>query len=177
MKRTDIHTSSGYFDRYINLVDDIELSEAFQNSLDELNSLEINRINKIGDLTYATGKWTIKETIQHLIDVERILSYRAMLIARNDKTPTAGFEPEFLAKNSKANSRTLKGVIDELKFVRLSTAALFNSFDDEQLQNKGINWKYEMPVAAIGLAIIGHQIHHFKIFEEKYFPLLVQTED
>lgn len=176
MKKSAIIVEPNYFDKYINLVDDIDLSAAFQNSLNELEYVEIDRFKEIGDLTYAIGKWTIKETIQHLIDVERILSYRAMLIARNDNTPTSGFDPVLLAHNSKANSRNLKDVIEEIKFVRLSTAAMFNSFDDEQLLRRGINWKYEMPVLAIGFVIVGHQIHHFNLFEQKYFNLLTHNK-
>lgn len=176
MKKSSIITEPNYFDKYINLVEDIELSKAFQNSLIDLNDIEIDRINEIGDLTYAIGKWTIKETIQHLVDVERILSYRAMLIARNDKTETSGFDPVFLAQNSKANSRSLKELLDEIKFVRLSTSAMFNSFDDEQLLRRGVNWKFEMPALAIGFIIAGHQIHHFNLFEQKYFNVLTHNK-
>jgi hypothetical protein len=59
-----------------------------------------------------------------------------------------------------------------LRITRLSTKALFESFDAETLQNTGVNWKYEISVLAMGFTIIGHQIHHLKIIEEKYYPLL-----
>jgi len=172
MKRSAIYPLPEYYERYIKLVDDIELSAAFDQSLNKLNSPGINRFNEIGDLVYAPGKWTIKKVLQHLIDTERILTYRTLLIARSDKTPTAGFEPEYLAENSNADSRTFNDLIEESKSVRLSTISLFNSFDDDQLSRRGNNWKYEMSVLAMGFTIVGHQIHHFKIFEEKYFPLL-----
>jgi hypothetical protein len=77
-----------------------------------------------------------------------------------------------LAANVKADQRMIDSLIDELKITRLSTKALFESFDDEALQNTGINWKYEISVLAMGFTIIGHHTHHLKVIEEKYYPLL-----
>ena len=64
--------------------------------------------------------------------------------------------------------------MEELKALRLATKALYDSFGDRTLLNAGINWKYEISVLAMGFALIGHQIHHLKVIEEKYFPLLDQ---
>ena len=72
----------------------------------------------------------------------------------------------------KAEKRTIDDLIEELKNTRLSTKAMFASFDDDTLLSMGTNWKYEMSVLAMGFMIIGHQKHHWKIIEEKYFPLV-----
>jgi hypothetical protein len=71
-----------------------------------------------------------------------------------------------------AERRAIDELINELKIVRASTKAMFESFDAETLLHKGTNWKYEISVLAMGFAIVGHQIHHLKIIEENYFPLL-----
>jgi hypothetical protein len=62
------------------------------------------------DYRYAEGKWTIKDIIQHLIDTERIFSYRAMRISRNDKTPLASFDEDDYINNTNANERNLQGL-------------------------------------------------------------------
>ena len=171
MKKSDIKPMPQYFNKYIDLVEDIELSEAFEDSLEQLDMLNIKQLMRLGDKVFIPGKWTVNKIIQHLIDSERILSYRTLLFARNDKSITAGFDQDFLADNSNADERSLIDLIEELKIVRLSTAALFNSFDEEILQKKGINWKYEISVLGMGFNIIGHQIHHFNIIGEKYYLL------
>ena len=51
---------------------------------------------------YATGKWTMKEVLLHLIDDERIYAYRALAIARGDTTPLPGFNQEAYALASRA---------------------------------------------------------------------------
>jgi hypothetical protein len=61
-------------------------------------------------------------------------------------------------------------LITELKAVRASSKAMFDSFDEEMLLAKGINWKYEISVLAMGFALLGHQFHHLKIIEENYYP-------
>jgi len=172
MKKTAINPMPHYFDRYINLVGDVELKQAFADSLRQLDRLDKSLLTKLGGVTYAPGKWTVKDHLQHLSDAERIMSYRTLLFARRDRTVPACFDQDLLVANSRANKRTIDDLIGELKTVRASTKMMFDVFDNEELLNRGVNWKSEMSVLAMGFAIIGHQIHHLKIIEEKYFPLL-----
>jgi uncharacterized damage-inducible protein DinB len=120
------------------------------------------------DYRYAEGKWTIKEIIQHIIDTERIFSYRALRISRNDKTPLPGFEENDYVDNTDANKRGLQELLTELSAVRHATLLLFKSFSEEQLARIGIASENEISVRAIGFIIIGHQKHHQKVFEERY---------
>src|SRR5687767_2495900 len=53
-----------------------------------------------GDFAYATGKWTIKELIGHVIDTERIMAYRATCFARNDQNPLPGFDERNYVDNA-----------------------------------------------------------------------------
>lgn len=160
-----------YFGRYINQVKDVELIEAFENSLKQIDDLDIEKLNRIGNKVYAADKWTINSIIQHITDWERILSYRALVFARQAGITPQGMDEQILADNSNADSRNIAEVVEELRLARLSTKSMFESFDEEILLNKGIVWKDEMSVLAMGFNIIGHQVHHFKIIEERYFPL------
>jgi hypothetical protein len=172
MKRSDIKTMPQYFEKYINLVDDLELSQAFGESVKQLDRLDRNLLARLDSKRYSPGKWTVKETLQHVIDWERILSFRTLLFARKEGSTPQGVDGDLLAVNMKADQRAIDSLVDELRITRLSTKALFESFDEETLQNTGTNWKYEISVLAMGFTIIGHQIHHLKIIEEKYYPLL-----
>lgn len=172
MKRSQINPLPEYFDRYIKLVADVELSQAFADSIEQLKAIDRERLTKLGDKRYAPDKWTVKDIIQHLVDVERVLSYRSLLFARKDPSVPQGFDQDLMAANANADNRTIDGLIEELSIIRTSTKALFDSFDDETLQRRGVNWKYEMTVLAMGFSIIGHQIHHLRIIEERYHPLL-----
>ena len=175
MKPSDIYPMPEYFDRYINLVDDVDLKDAFQNSLEVLDKIDKKNLDRLGNKIYAPGKWTVKDILQHIADTERILSYRTLRFARADKIIPEGYDEKELAKNAHADNRTISELLDEIKAVRQSTIKMFQGFDEETLLRKGVNWKYEMSVFAMGFLIIGHQAHHLKILNEKYFPILTQT--
>lgn len=170
MKKSDINPIPDYYDRYINLVADVELSRAFDDSIRQLDELDVNLLENISDRENAPGKWTAKEILQHVIDWERILAYRTMLFARCEGSVQQGIDQDRLTANMNAEKRTIDGLIAELKAVRLSSKALFDSFDDETMLLKGTNWKYEISVLGMGFALLGHQIHHLKIIERNCFP-------
>ncbi len=172
MKKSSINPMPEYFEKYINHVGDVELSEAFANSIRVLETLDTELLTRLDGKRYAHGKWTVKGILQHIIDWERILPQRALLFARKINMTPPNIDETLLADNMNAERRTIDGLLCELKIARASTKEMFDSFDDEMLLNQGTNWKYEMSVLAMGFTIIGHQSHHLNIIEEKYYPLL-----
>ena len=172
MKMTDVTYEPTYFDLYIKQVDDLDLSAAFQQSIDAIDALELDKLHAIGDRVYAPGKWTLREVFQHISDCERVFAYRALRFARNDKTALPGFDENLFAEYSGATRHSLEDVLAELRSVRDSSMRLFRSFDEAALRRTGIMYKAELPVLAVGFTLIGHQNHHFRIMEERYYPLL-----
>ena len=172
MKRSDIKEFPEYFEYYIKLVDDIELSDAFDKSLKQIDDLDIAKFKQIGLQVYAEGKWTVNKIFQHLIDWERIWCYRTLIFARSEGTIPEGHDQEIMAANSNADELPVEQLIDELRIVRLSAKALFDSFNSKIMEINCKFYKYEMSVLAMGFNIIGHQLHHFNIIKERYFPLV-----
>lgn len=120
------------------------------------------------DYRYADGKWTIKEIIQHIIDAERVFSYRALRISRNDQTDLAAFDENSYNANTNANARSLQDLLTELATARQSTLQLFKSLSQEQMHLTGLVSSNRISVRAIGFMIIGHQKQHQNIFKELY---------
>lgn len=172
MKRSDINPMPEYFDRYINLADDVELMDALETSIKELHNLPIEQWKAIGDKVYAAGKWTIKDIVQHMIDTERILAYRALCFARGEAAQLPSYDEDSYAHNANANNRTLEDLIAEWVLVRTSFVALFKSFTPSMLLQTGLGFKGRYSVLAIGFIMAGHQRWHSKIIEERYLPLV-----
>ncbi|PKV52714.1 DinB family protein [Aquimarina sp. MAR_2010_214] len=122
---------------------------------------------------YAKNKWTIKEILVHIIDDERIFSYRALRYARNDKTPLPGFEENEYAIYSKANDRSLESIFDEYEVVRKSTIALFNYLPDDCFMRSGMSSGNINSRTVRGLVyhIAGHELRHFNIIKERYLGI------
>ncbi len=117
---------------------------------------------------YAPGKWTVKELLQHLIDCERVFAYRALCIARNDKTPLPGFDENLYADNCQPNSRTPDSMIAEYQTVRDSTLHLFRSLENDALGHIGTTSGQPASPLSIGFVIAGHELHHIDIIKERY---------
>ena len=146
-----------YYADYIRVLENVELIEELEICIHDFIKFVQNIPMDKFSYRYAEGKWTIKDIIQHLIDAERIFSYRALRISRNDKTPLPGFEEDDYVSNTNANERSIQGLLEELAAVRQSTLFLFKSFSSEQLERIGIASNAEVSVRAIGFIIIGHQ--------------------
>ena len=170
MKRSEIDPMPEYWERYIKLVPDVELSQAFDDSLTQLDQHRA-ALARLDNKTYAPGKWTTNDIIQHVTDGERVMCYRALMFARRDPQTPLGFEQDDFAANSGANRRSIDDLIDELLAVRRSTKALYDSFDDDMLKARGINWEVEVSVTELGFTMIGHQIHHLNVIAERYSQL------
>ena len=114
------------------------------------------------------GKWTPKEILLHVIDTERIFSYRALRISRSEKAELSGFDENSFAQNSNANNRSIEDLIDEYITVRTATISLFKSFPETIMKNTGIASGKPLSVVAAGYIICGHEIHHVNIIKERY---------
>ncbi len=173
MKKSDITKMPEYFDRYINLADDLPVVESLRVSLQELDQAPIDLWKALGDKVYAPGKWSVKDLLQHCIDTERVFAYRITSIARGDKQKMLPYDEEVFAKNAEANRRTLDDLMEELILIRKATIKLVESFTPAMLQQdgNGFNGMTYSPLA-LGFMLAGHQRWHFKVLEERYYPLI-----
>jgi hypothetical protein len=172
MKRSEIVPMPPFFDRYINLVEDIDLFEGFTKYTPEHIFAETEKLIALKDRVYAEGKWTVKDILQHVIDNERIMSYRALRFSRNDKTQLPGYDEAILAANTVAGHRTIDDLMNEFSELRQSTITLFKNMDKTMLTRIGNANQTEISPLALGFVILGHPLHHMNIIRDRYFPLL-----
>ncbi len=157
-----------FYETYVRLVPEIDLFTALKASIQELrNFLSDIPVDK-ADFAYDTGKWTVKQLLQHAIDSERIFSYRALCFARNEQQSLPGFDEKEYANNAEVSHRVLKELKDEFITVRQTSVKLFHSFTEPMLNRKGIANKNPITVLSLGYVIIGHWRHHQGILKERY---------
>lgn len=171
MEKPETEKNPAFLEEVYQLNEGIELTDALELSLKRINDIDIAQWNRIGLKTYEKDKWTIHKILQHLIDWERVWCFRAIIFARGEGTIPDAHDQEIMAKNSNADERSIEHLVNELRTVRQSTIMMFESFNKEILETNCVFFEYEMPLYAIGLTITAHQIHHFKVIEERYLPL------
>lgn len=156
-------------DNYINIYDGIEVVDALQTRIADIKKTLtiVSELDK-WDYAYAAEKWTIKEVIQHCIDCERIFSFRAQHIAREDLQTLNFFDENKYALTSKAKNRKPEELIKEWTNLMKATYFQFESFDDETLNKIGTIGDREFSVEKIGFLMAGHAIHHMNVINERY---------
>lgn len=117
---------------------------------------------------YAEGKWTVREIIGHLSDVERVFTYRLLSIARGESGVLPGFDQDAYAARSNADERPLNDLVDELAAVRVSTLALVRSLDETVLANRGTVNQWALSVRALAYITAGHFQHHMRVLRDQY---------
>lgn len=166
--RSALRDRPRFYSTYIDACPDVDLIDLLAEPLDA--ALDWRAFATIAHRAYGPGKWTVSVLVQHLIDTERIFSYRLLRIARGDGTPLPGFDENAFA--AAATDRPLDELRAELTSVRASTLALVRSCAAEWLHRRGECSGVAISAGALGFAIAGHQRHHLAVLESRYRPLI-----
>ena len=145
-------------DMFKGLVAQGELTHQFIKSLPE----------KQGDNRYQEGKWSVKEVLGHILDTERILTYRILCFMRGERQALPGFEENDYARNSNYSTRTLKDIGEELYAVRQSTVHMIMNMDQNTLDDIGIANGAEVSIRALIYMVLVHERHHVKFIKKTY---------
>src|SRR5579884_3456652 len=149
---------SPYYAKYISQVPDGDLVSMLREQLmDTVGALR--HAGDRADYAYAPGKWTVKEVIGHVSDVERVMCYRALRIARADTTNLPGFDENAFVANANFGRRTVDDLLEELQVVRAATIHFAKHLDAEELARRGMANGHEISVRALLYIIAGHERH------------------
>lgn len=156
-----------YYDRYISLVGSDDIIGLLERQAPDTVAL-FKSASAQADFRYAPGKWSVKEMLGHVNDTERIMTYRALRVARGDKTPIEGFEQDDYVRDGNFGQRTLADLIEEFAEVRAATVSFFRHLDAESGLRRGVANKNEVSARALAYIIAGHELHHRRVLQEKY---------
>jgi DinB superfamily len=168
MKRPEKTEYAAYYETYVSLVEESDITSALRNQADELREIFSQMSDEKGLYRYAEGKWSIKELLGHLIDGERVFAYRALRFARADRQPLAGFDQDPYIENANFDAVKLSDLLDEMLFLRKANTLFFNNLNEEAWNRTGVASENEISVRAIAYILVGHIRHHVKILKERY---------
>lgn len=168
MTRPEKSEYAEFYANYVALVEETDIVAALQNQVADLENIFAGISEEKSAFAYAEGKWTIKQLLGHLIDGERVFSYRALRISRADQTPLPGFEENSYVANSNFTARTIADMLEELTLLRRSNVIFFNNLSDAARLYTGTASDAKVSVRAIGFIMVGHITHHINILKTRY---------
>lgn len=159
---------AAYYEKYIAGVQGNDIVATLDEQRRQMLLLLSGRSESDGEIRYAPGKWTVKQVVGHICDTERVMSYRALRIARGDSTPLAGFDENNYVANAPFATHPLADLIEEFIAVRRATVSLFRNLDEAAWARRGVANNNEVTVRALAYIVAGHELHHRRMLQEKY---------
>jgi hypothetical protein len=157
-----------YYGKYISRVPTGDIAALLRDQIGDTRAVLSTVKPGDADRGYAPGKWTVKEVVGHLCDTERIMAYRALRIARADRTDLAGFDENEYVPAASFGERDLASLVEEFTSVRTATITLFRGLPHEAWPRRGTANGAEVSVRALAAIIAGHELHHRELLETKY---------
>jgi hypothetical protein len=159
-----------YYKYYVDLVTQDNIVEALEEGKKWIGAFIKSIPVSHAEHAYADKKWTVKQVLNHIIDTERIMSYRALCFSRGDKTKLPSFDENLYAEHANLKHTDLNLLHDEFVAVREASILLFKQLEEKQLQIKGTTGLGDVTVLSIGYMICGHSLHHIEVIQKRYLP-------
>lgn len=128
--------------------------------------------DRLAGLRYAPGKWTVKDVVGHLVDDERVFAYRAFCVARGESLSLPGFDEQVYAAGRGAERSSWGELLSDYRAVRAASLTLFRSVSPAAWTRAGEVNGYRATPRGLAFHIAGHELHHVRLLEERYLPLL-----
>jgi len=164
--QADEHAS--YYGRYIARVPDGDLVSLLRERIADTTALLRRVPAERSNFAYAPGKWSVKQVVGHMSDVERVMAYRALWFARHDSSDLPGFDENAWMDAADFATRSLDDLIEEFEAVRASTIHLASHLSADALARRGSASGNSVTVRALFYIIAGHERHHAELLRERY---------
>lgn len=157
-----------FYHKYLDALPAANIFHTLESQLDYVRKHLGNLTEAQWNFKYADGKWSVSEVLGHLIDAERVFSFRAAAFARGDKNELPGFdENDYVVQGNLADHKPGKLLL-QFEHLRKTNILLYSTFSDALLARTGIANGKPISVRAIVFITAGHVQHHLNILKERY---------
>jgi DinB family protein len=153
---------------YVSLVPEDDVLEAIERQSSETQKLLASLDDARAAFRYAEGKWSIKEVVGHLSDAERIMSYRALAIARGETQSLPGFDENDYMRYARFDDWRLGDLAEQYALGRRANIVFVRNLPADAWDRRGVANDTPITVRALAYIIVGHERHHLKVLKERY---------
>jgi DinB superfamily len=149
-----------YYDSYISLVPPGDLLVVMSDQVMALDTLLRPLSESAAAHRSAPGKWSVKQVVGHLIDTERVFSFRAIAFARNEVARLPSFDQDAWVAAADYDARTLASLLDEFAAARRASLSMIRGLPGAALLRRGVASDVEFTVRATLCILPGHVEYH-----------------
>lgn len=154
---------AAFYASYISRVVEGRLFETLQEQPAVLRALVAAEDEDRAALPAAPGKWSLKDTLNHVTDAERVFALRLLWFARAPGAELASFDQDGWVPTADAQRRSLADLCDEFDATRQATLTLLRSLPPEAAVRHGHVNGNPLSVRALAWIIAGHAQHHLDL--------------
>ena len=168
MKKPGPDEYNSFYETYVSLVPEGDVVAALASQGRQTETLLAQVPEEHAGHRYAPGKWSVREVAGHMVDTERVMSYRALCVARGEQGPLPRFDENAYVQNAGFDARPLSEHIEDFRVTRQATLRLLASIDDATSLRRGTASGFTISVRALAYIIAGHELHHRNILRDRY---------
>ena len=157
-----------FYHGYVDAIGEQDVLEVLNGQLKGMDSLFDGLSGEKLTYAYDTGKWTVVEVLGHMVDVERIMSYRLLRFCRGDKTPLPGFEENDYVVSGRFDEDSKESLLKEFEYLRKANLELISRLSEDHMKLTGASNGSICSVRALIYILAGHLQHHMTILVDRY---------
>jgi hypothetical protein len=157
-----------YYESYISKLAEANFSDLLLKQIEQLKTLLSSKPAGWENTPYAPGKWSPKEVLGHCIDTERIMTFRALCIARGEKKLLPGFDQDPYVVQGQFNAVALDDLLADFELQRQAILSMVRTFPEASFEEIGSANGNPMSTRALLWIIPGHFMHHFEVLQQAY---------
>ncbi|NVJ85536.1 MAG: DinB family protein [Algoriphagus sp.] len=156
------------YEGYLELISDTDFCKLIQDQISDLEKLFSNKTSEWFNTPYEEGKWTPKEVLGHVIDTERIMTFRGLCFARGERSALPGFDQDPYVLNARFGQVPEKLLFEDFVAQRKALVTLIKTLSEDMLDFAGEANGSSITPRALFWIIPGHFIHHLRILKNRY---------
>lgn len=169
--RPQTSEAAPHYFKYIDLVSGDDPLPSLRTQLDDAEALFASIGGPQSLARYAPDKWSIRQVLNHITDVERAFAFRALWFGRGFDSPLPGYDQQIAAAGAAADRIDWERHVEEFRHVRLASISLFANMPADGWLKGGIASGHYVSVRALAYIIGGHCAHHVAIVRERYLQV------
>jgi len=163
---------SSFFGKYVSKIGGDLSIDLLSGQLPRLSAILEELTEEESKFRYQSDKWSIRESIGHMIETERVFVYRSLRASRNDSTDLMGFDQDQFVESSSHDEVDIQSHLKEFRALRASTIAFIENLPSSALNNRTSSGGHVLSCRAGLYIIAGHFEHHIPILQDLYISKL-----